>query len=163
MSDITSFISGTGGPIPVSDATPLPVTFTSPGGGGDASAANQLLEIIATREVRDRLPPTLAGGRMATEVLPTLGGSTRVTVAAAGGASALPSPALSSGLRAVIITAVGTDVRFEVGPSVSVSASATSHFLPMGASRTFMVAAGNTVAAISAGPATGSLEISEVV
>jgi len=33
MSEITSFINGQGGPIPVSQATPLPVALTGAGGG----------------------------------------------------------------------------------------------------------------------------------
>jgi hypothetical protein len=142
-----------GVPQPVSAAElPLPTGAST---SGLQTAGNTVLASL------DSKTPALSGGRVPTEILPTLGAATRV---AAGSASALPSPALpASGLRAVIITAVGTDVRFAVGPSATVTASETSHYLPMGASRTFALPAGQTVAAVSAGPATGALEISEVI
>ena len=67
----------------------------------------------------------------------------------------------TTGIRGVSVTAVGDDVRMEVGDD-TVVASATSHYLPSGTSRDFQVTPGQYVAAIQVDGA-AVLEITELV
>lgn len=106
--------------------------------------------------IRDRLPNTLLGTRLAVEPLGVPGVARQL---AAGAAST--NTVLTAGVSRISMYANGADIRYTVGSSAQ-TASSTSHFIASGERLDIDVPSTANIAVIRAGSTDGTLELTEL-
>lgn len=161
----------------MSDGTHAEVVVASGvpgGGGGDASAANQVTANAALTAISGKLPATLGGKTLAQSLsvapatdalflvntLAQPGVARQLAAAVSAGASA--NTVLTSTARRISIRATGSAIRYAIGAAAQ-TASSTTHYIGIDERLDLAVPASAQIAVISATTTAGVLEVTELL
>lgn len=143
------------------------------GGGGDASAANQVAGNTTLTEISGKLPTTLGPKTSAQSLsvgpatdalfpvntLAQVGVARQLAAAASNGTSA--NTVLTATTRRISVRAVGSAIRYAVGAAPQ-TASATAHYIAADERLDLAVPANAQIAVLSATTTAAVLEVSEL-